>query len=108
VPSNNNGATRKSKSKKNLLKPKSCPNCDESNKPENKFCVKCKFVLSFDAFSEAIEEKAKAAKEAEQQKIEIAAINARTSAVEEQLRALADALAVQRELSILLSRVVIT
>jgi hypothetical protein len=52
--------------KKDLLRPKQCPNCDESNKPESKFCSKCKFVLSFDAFTEAIEEKAKAAKEAEQ------------------------------------------
>jgi hypothetical protein len=53
---------------KNLLKPKMCPNCDESNKPESKFCVKCKFVLSFEAFNEGIEEKEKAAKEAELQK----------------------------------------
>ena len=53
---------------KNLLKPKICPNCDESNKPESKFCVKCKFVLSFDAFNEASEEKARTAKEAEESK----------------------------------------
>jgi len=52
--------------KKGLLKPKQCPNCDESNKPEAKFCTKCKFVLSFDAFNEAIEEKSKAAREAEE------------------------------------------
>jgi integrase/recombinase XerD len=56
---------------KALLKPKMCPNCDESNKPENKFCSKCKFVLSFDAFNEAIEEKAKTAKEAEKAKQEL-------------------------------------
>jgi integrase len=54
--------------KKSLLKAKQCPNCDESNKPESKFCSKCKFILSFDAFNEAVEEKGKAAKEAEQQK----------------------------------------
>ena len=54
--------------KKGLLKPKQCPNCDESNKPEAKFCTKCKFVLSFDAFNEAIEEKSKAAREAEETK----------------------------------------
>jgi hypothetical protein len=53
---------------KNLLKPKMCPNCDESNKPESKFCAKCKFVLSFDAFNEASEEKARTAKEAEESK----------------------------------------
>jgi len=44
------------KNKRDLLKPKQCPNCDESNKPEAKFCVKCKFVLSFDAYNERIEE----------------------------------------------------
>jgi integrase/recombinase XerD len=60
-------SVEKSRSK-NLLKPKMCPNCDESNKPESKFCSKCKFVLSFEAFSEAMEEKGKAAKEVEQQK----------------------------------------
>jgi hypothetical protein len=38
--------------KKGLLKPKQCPNCSESNKPDSKFCTKCKFVLSFDAFNE--------------------------------------------------------
>ena len=54
--------------KKGLLRPKQCPNCSESNKPEAKFCANCKFVLSFDAFNEAIEEKEKTAKEAEESK----------------------------------------
>ncbi|MDQ3819724.1 MAG: hypothetical protein M3362_18905 [Acidobacteriota bacterium] len=49
-------------------------------------------ILSFDAFSEAIEEKAKAAKEAEQQKMQMAEFHARQLAVEQQLKALADAL----------------
>ena len=44
------------KQKKSLLKPKQCPNCDEPNKPESKFCVKCKFVLSFDAFNDTMQE----------------------------------------------------
>jgi hypothetical protein len=35
-----------------LLKPRLCPNCQETNTPESKFCAKCKFVLSFDAFNE--------------------------------------------------------
>jgi integrase/recombinase XerD len=41
---------------KNLLKPKMCPNCDESNKPESKFCSKCKFVLSYDMYNQVMEE----------------------------------------------------
>jgi integrase/recombinase XerD len=42
--------------KKDLLKPRQCPNCYESNKPESKFCTKCKFVLTFDAFDEKMQE----------------------------------------------------
>lgn len=44
------------KGRKGLLRPKQYPNCDESNKPEAKFCTTCKFVLSFDAFNEAVKE----------------------------------------------------
>jgi integrase/recombinase XerD len=50
---------------KDLLKAKICTNCDEPNKPESKWCAKCKFALSFDAFNEAIEEKAKTVKAVE-------------------------------------------
>ena len=39
------------------LKPKQCPNCMEPNKPESKFCAKCRMVLTYDAYSETIEEK---------------------------------------------------
>ncbi len=52
----------------NLLKSKPCSNCSESNKPDSKFCAKCKFVLSYDAFNETIEDNAKAGKEAEETK----------------------------------------
>jgi hypothetical protein len=55
---------------KSPLKPIICPNCDESNKPESKFCAKCKFVLSFDSFNEAIQEKEKAKQEIEQMKLQ--------------------------------------
>ncbi len=60
APSSSGGTSQQpgssKKKNKNLLKPKQCPNCDESNKPEARFCAKCKFVLSFDAFNETIEE----------------------------------------------------
>jgi integrase len=39
------------------LKPKQCPNCMEPNKPDSKFCAKCHMVLTYDAYSETIEEK---------------------------------------------------
>lgn len=43
----------------NLLKPRLCPNCSETNKPESRFCSKCKFVLTFDAFNETVKESEK-------------------------------------------------
>jgi integrase/recombinase XerD len=39
------------------LKPKQCPNCSETNKPDSKFCAKCRMVLTYDAYSETIEER---------------------------------------------------
>jgi len=41
------------------LKPKQCPNCNEPNKPDSKFCAKCRMVLTYDAYSETVEEKKK-------------------------------------------------
>ena len=37
------------------LKPKQCPNCIEPNKPDSKFCAKCKMVLTYDAYSVTLE-----------------------------------------------------
>jgi integrase/recombinase XerD len=34
-----------------------CPNCNEPNRPEQKFCFKYKMVLTYDAYSETVEEK---------------------------------------------------
>ena len=39
----------------NALKPKSCPNCSEPNKPDSRFCAKCRTVLTYDAYSETLE-----------------------------------------------------
>ena len=41
----------------NHLRPKQCPNCSEPNKPDSKFCAKCRMVLRYDAYAETIEEK---------------------------------------------------
>jgi hypothetical protein len=38
-------------------KPKQCPNCSEQNKPDSKFCAKCRMILSYDAYTETIEQK---------------------------------------------------
>ena len=37
------------------LRPKQCPNCSEPNKPDSKFCAKCRMVLSYDAYNETVE-----------------------------------------------------
>jgi hypothetical protein len=39
----------------NALRPKQCPNCSEPNKPDSKFCAKCRMVLTYDAYSETLE-----------------------------------------------------
>ncbi|HEY9385849.1 MAG TPA: site-specific integrase [Nitrososphaeraceae archaeon] len=39
------------------LKSKQCPNCNEPNKPDSKFCAKCRMVLTYDAYSETIDDK---------------------------------------------------
>jgi integrase/recombinase XerD len=39
------------------LRPKQCPNCMEPNKQDSRFCAKCRMVLTYDAYSETIEEK---------------------------------------------------
>jgi integrase/recombinase XerD len=38
------------------LKPTQCPNCKELNKIDSKFCSKCRMVLSYDAFTQVVEE----------------------------------------------------
>ena len=37
------------------LRPKQCPNCTEPNKPDSKFCNKCRMVLTYDAYTESLE-----------------------------------------------------
>jgi integrase/recombinase XerD len=39
------------------LKPKQCPNCNEPNKPESKFCAKCRMILSYDAYEQTVKDK---------------------------------------------------
>jgi integrase len=38
------------------LRPRQCPNCNESNIPDCKFCSKCRMVLNYDAYEETIED----------------------------------------------------
>lgn len=48
------GILPKNNEEVNILKPKQCPNCNEQNRPDQKFCVKCRMVLTYDAYSETV------------------------------------------------------
>jgi integrase/recombinase XerD len=50
------GIVTKDKVQSNPLRAKQCPNCNEPNKPDSKFCAKCRMVLTYDAYNETIEE----------------------------------------------------
>jgi integrase/recombinase XerD len=51
------GIVTKDQKLSDVLKSKQCPNCTEPNKPDSKFCAKCRMVLTYDAYNETIEEK---------------------------------------------------
>jgi integrase/recombinase XerD len=37
------------------LKPKQCPNCLKPNKPDSRFCARCRMVLTYDAYNETLQ-----------------------------------------------------
>ena len=37
------------------LKPKSCPSCNESNRPNARICINCKMILVYDLYFEILE-----------------------------------------------------
>jgi integrase/recombinase XerD len=47
------------------LKPKACTNCNEPNKPDSRFCAKCRMVLTYDAYAETLKEQEKQKNEME-------------------------------------------
>jgi len=49
------GIISKDKQISESLRPKQCPNCSEPNKPDSRFCTKCRMVLTYDAYSETLE-----------------------------------------------------
>jgi integrase/recombinase XerD len=51
------GIISKDKRISQALSSKQCPNCDEPNKPDSKFCAKCRMVLTYNAYNETIEER---------------------------------------------------
>jgi integrase len=49
------GVVTKDLEQSNILHYKQCPNCNEPNKPDSKFCVNCKMVMTYDAYNETLE-----------------------------------------------------
>ena len=41
---------KKSDGQENILKIKTCPHCNEPNKPDSQFYIKCKLVLIYDLY----------------------------------------------------------
>jgi hypothetical protein len=74
------GADTKSKT---LLKPRLCPNCSETNTPESRFCSKCKFVLTFDAFNEATQESSKTKQQMESMQHEFEELQKKQNKIQE-------------------------
>jgi integrase/recombinase XerD len=62
------GIITKNEQLSNVLKPKQCPNCNEPNKPDSKFCAKCRMVLTYDAYNETLEKQQE--KESEVQRLQ--------------------------------------
>jgi integrase len=50
------GIVPKDKQLSDVLRPKPCPNCNEPNKLDSKFCAKCRMVLTYDAYNETVED----------------------------------------------------
>ena len=61
------GIITKDQKQSDALRPKQCPNCNERNKPDGKFCAKCRMVLTYDAYNETLEKEQE--KETEVQKL---------------------------------------
>jgi integrase/recombinase XerD len=53
------GILKEDKKLENILQPKSCPHCREPNRPDARFCAKCNFVMSFEAYQKGMEEREK-------------------------------------------------
>jgi integrase/recombinase XerD len=62
------GINIKDNHQSNVLRSKQCPNCNEPNKPDSKFCAKCRMVLTYDAYNETLENQRE--KESEVQRLQ--------------------------------------
>jgi integrase/recombinase XerD len=77
------GIIDKSNRQADKLKPKQCPNCNEPNKSDSRFCAKCRMILSYDAYNETIQDK-------EKQSVELAELKNRQDKFELIIQSLID------------------
>src|SRR5204862_3599045 len=49
------GIVTKSNGSSERLNPKFCPNCNEGNTQDAKFCSKCKMIMSYEGYQQALE-----------------------------------------------------
>jgi integrase/recombinase XerD len=68
------------------LKPKQCPNCNEPNKPDSRFCANCRMVLTYDAYNETVEEKTEKEKEVQVLKEQVSSMQSAQKEILELLK----------------------
>jgi integrase/recombinase XerD len=74
----------------NTLNPKICPNCNEGNTQDAKFCSKCKMIMSFEGYQEALDSQ----KEGEN---EMKAVREQLNSMQTQMQALVMVLATTKD-----------
>jgi predicted nucleic acid-binding Zn ribbon protein len=79
------GIVTKDQKLSDALRPRQCPNCSEPNKPDSKFCAKCRMVLTYDAYSETLDEQKK-------KEDKLSVIEGQFNTMQSQMRALITAL----------------
>ncbi len=50
------GIAKNESMRTNILKPIQCPNCLESNEKQARFCISCKMILKYDAYTQTLEQ----------------------------------------------------
>ena len=80
------GIVTKDQYQSDVLRPKICPNCNEPNKPDSRFCAKCRMVLTYDAYTETVEEKSEKEKELQSVKERMANVENLLIAIQPLLR----------------------
>ena len=67
---------------------KQCPHCNEPNKPDHRFCAKCKMVLTYDAYNDTIEKEKQRESELKDLKEKLNAVQEEQNLKFNQLRAM--------------------